>query len=57
MYERAGYSRYNAEVLAGDDVIDAFKRATAEDRHVTLAQLSAARSSQQRVLVENASEL
>jgi hypothetical protein len=50
-YERAGFQRHNAEVLAADDVKEAFKRETAERRHVFLAQIAAARRSQ--ALVEN----
>lgn len=45
-YERAGFQRHNAEVLAAEDVKATFQRETAEKRHVFLAQIAAARRSE-----------
>ncbi|MDW3118976.1 MAG: hypothetical protein R8G60_15260 [Roseovarius pacificus] len=49
-YERQGYTRHNAEALAAEDVKTAFKRQNAEQRHVWIAQISAMRRNEARLL-------
>ena len=44
-YERQGYSRHNAEALAGEDVKEAFKREFGEKRHAYLSQMEFIRRS------------
>jgi len=39
-YERDGYSRHNAEAMAGDDVKEALRREFGEKRHVYLSRIA-----------------
>ena len=46
IYERQGWTRHNAEAMAGEDVKAAFKKEAGEIRHVYQAQLANARKQQ-----------
>ncbi len=48
-YERQGYSRHNAEALAGEDAKAAFKKKQGEERHVFQARIANMRKLQQGV--------
>jgi hypothetical protein len=48
-YETQGYSRQDAEALAGEDVKEAFRKEAGESRHVFLAKIGNMRKLQQRV--------
>lgn len=48
-YERQGYSRHNAEALAGEDVKAHFRTKAGDDLHVALAKMASIRKIQKRV--------
>ncbi|HCI98547.1 MAG TPA: hypothetical protein DHV74_02695 [Sulfitobacter sp.] len=48
-YERQGWSRENAEAMAGEDVKDAFRKEAGENRHVFQARIANMRKLQQGV--------
>tara|TARA_R110000782_G_scaffold124934_3_gene216546 strand:- start:8321 stop:10783 length:2463 start_codon:yes stop_codon:yes gene_type:complete len=48
-YERQGWSRENAEAMAGEDVKDAFRKEAGENRHVFQARIANMRKLQQGI--------